>query len=609
MKEPSSRTHQSNSTLTGHTPDPFQPRPFAPVSKDQPPLNPISTAVSAEPSFLNFSISDPGGTSRQPVQPKLTIGAPGDKYEQEADRVAAQVVQRLHATPSPPPLPLQRQAVPTEEAELQLKPTLQRQSKLEITPLYRQPFSLKTAEPSTASADLESTINHTKGQGQSLDFSLQQRMGSVMGADFSNVTIHTDTQSDQLNRSIQAKAFTEGQDIFFRQGTYQPGSRNGQELIAHELTHVLQQDSGNVQRKEHLDWDTQQGYGTKYRQSGDFGKTSSSISENGRYSQIHSVDVLVQRKLIGKLDNANREQAHKGLRQYKPDLKYGEANDALQRLKELREDVDSWELATILLWPDSEAAANARVALEKNQKKKVAEDAENALKQKVADLYPERTGAQVYRGDNRTWDEILAPDEYGNSIGFRAKNPLSIEDARAQVKTWFAFGADPKAYHEAWIRNPAAAGGDKIATGTELNCMGYGIIDPMVGANSNVYMIDTPDLTEIRSLTHEVLGVAPVKPVTYSTGPKLLLNAKTVDEATVIAVRGAGNAGGETTFFTAINPSWIKLIYEATKWKSGEKITADRQMNQANREKSGRWVDDDVHAAHATAKAAKEALG
>ncbi|MGD1908340.1 MAG: DUF4157 domain-containing protein [Leptolyngbyaceae cyanobacterium] len=73
------------------------------------------------------------------------------------------------------------------------------------------------------------------------DSSLQHRMGQAMGADFSGVKVHTDSQSDQLNESIQAKAFTTGQDVFFRQGEYAPNSTAGQELIAHELTHVVQQ--------------------------------------------------------------------------------------------------------------------------------------------------------------------------------------------------------------------------------------------------------------------------------------------------------------------------------------------------------------------------------
>jgi hypothetical protein len=64
------------------------------------------------------------------------------------------------------------------------------------------------------------------------------------GVDFSQVKVHNDAVSDQLNQSIQARAFTTGQDVFFRGGEYNPGSRGGQELLAHELTHVVQQSGG-----------------------------------------------------------------------------------------------------------------------------------------------------------------------------------------------------------------------------------------------------------------------------------------------------------------------------------------------------------------------------
>jgi len=102
-----------------------------------------------------------------------------------------------------------------------------------------------------ASTDLESSIQSARGSGQSLDSNLSEKLGQAMGADFSGVKIHTDSKSDQLNKSIQAKAFTTGQDVFFRQGAYDPNSRGGQELIAHELTHVVQQNgaSPSVQRK------------------------------------------------------------------------------------------------------------------------------------------------------------------------------------------------------------------------------------------------------------------------------------------------------------------------------------------------------------------------
>jgi hypothetical protein len=186
------------------------------------------------------------------MQAKLTIGKPDDKYEQEADQVAADVVQKINA----PPLvevksggTIQRQST-SEDEELQMKP-IQRQSTSEDEELQRKPMvQLRAAKEGVANSDLESSINSARGGGQSLDAGLQRSMGDAMGADFSRVKIHTDSQSDQLNQSIQAKAFTTGQDVFFRQGAYDPGSRGGQELIAHELTHVVQQNSASsISRK------------------------------------------------------------------------------------------------------------------------------------------------------------------------------------------------------------------------------------------------------------------------------------------------------------------------------------------------------------------------
>jgi hypothetical protein len=66
-------------------------------------------------------------------------------------------------------------------------------------------------------------------------------MEQVFGTDFSGVKIHHDGESDALNRSLQARAFTVGNDVFFSQGAYNPTSSNGQKLLAHELTHVVQQ--------------------------------------------------------------------------------------------------------------------------------------------------------------------------------------------------------------------------------------------------------------------------------------------------------------------------------------------------------------------------------
>ncbi|MEH2372452.1 eCIS core domain-containing protein [Nostoc sp.] len=203
-------------------------------------------------------------TQPQPIQAKLRIGAVGDKYEQEADRVASQVVQQINtpsAAQSTQRKSLQRQDA--KEEEIQTKPSisiLQRsplptQVQLEAVPEDEKLQAKSIIQGRDArgagevSKDVESAINSARGSGQALDAGLQRSIGWAMGADFSGVKVHTDSQADQLNQSIQAKAFTTGQDVFFRQGEYNPGSRGGQELIAHELTHVVQQHGGAVQRK------------------------------------------------------------------------------------------------------------------------------------------------------------------------------------------------------------------------------------------------------------------------------------------------------------------------------------------------------------------------
>lgn len=89
--------------------------------------------------------------------------------------------------------------------------------------------------------DLSQQINSKRGSGQSLDNQVADSMSQQMGFDFSGVNVHTDTTADRLSRSIGARAFTTGSDIFFKSGEYNPGSSDGQGLLAHELTHVVQQ--------------------------------------------------------------------------------------------------------------------------------------------------------------------------------------------------------------------------------------------------------------------------------------------------------------------------------------------------------------------------------
>jgi hypothetical protein len=98
---------------------------------------------------------------------------------------------------------------------------------------------------STGAAELDedttAEIQARRGHGRRLDAGVHEQASEMMDQDFSAVNVHTDAAADHLNRRIAAKAFTVGNDIFFRHGAYDPGSSDGQRLIAHELTHVVQQ--------------------------------------------------------------------------------------------------------------------------------------------------------------------------------------------------------------------------------------------------------------------------------------------------------------------------------------------------------------------------------
>lgn len=154
--------------------------------------------------------------SEQTLQPKLKISAPNDKYEQEANRVAEEVVRK----PDPQ---VQRKSMEEERKEI----LIQTKSSPDVT--------------LSVSPKIEKLISKNRENGQKLDSKTQSRMENSMGRNFSDVRIHTDMNSDVLNKGLGSRAFTTGQDIFFRQGEYSPGNSKGDELIAHELVHVVQQ--------------------------------------------------------------------------------------------------------------------------------------------------------------------------------------------------------------------------------------------------------------------------------------------------------------------------------------------------------------------------------
>ena len=155
--------------------------------------------------------------SAPPKRPNLRVGPVGDRYERQADRVAEQVTRGLNND------------MPSVSSVATGVQRMGESSGAPMTP------------------ELSQAIQSTRG-GRVLDKPVRARMEQQFGRSLADVRIHTNPRADQLNRSLDARAFTKGNDIFFRSGEYQPGTQAGDHLLAHELTHVVQQANGTVQR-------------------------------------------------------------------------------------------------------------------------------------------------------------------------------------------------------------------------------------------------------------------------------------------------------------------------------------------------------------------------
>lgn len=236
------------------------------------------------------------------IQAKLVVHAPHDAYEQEADRVADSVVRMpgdstagpgtaftsvsapattplartaVHHTPKFhfSNLPVQRlakdeDAVAVQTASIQRQETEGEEDEaVQAMPLQRPAEEADEEVARTAAIqrqaegdedapvqarraggtrprvtpDVEARIRSAAGQGQALAAPLRAFFESRLGRDFGQVRVHTGAGADMLNQSLAAQAFTQGENIHFAAGKYVPESESGLHLLAHELTHVVQQ--------------------------------------------------------------------------------------------------------------------------------------------------------------------------------------------------------------------------------------------------------------------------------------------------------------------------------------------------------------------------------
>ncbi|MBQ4805301.1 DUF4157 domain-containing protein [Aquimarina sp. MMG015] len=246
------------------------------------------------------------------VQPKLTVGKPNDKYEVEADRVADTIVAKGNEQGNSFFSPVPRVQKQNEE-EVQQKPKVERISQLvqrqtedqsiqqkeeqeevqkkpeeevqqqEIIPETTiqekkdsskitsdiqkkeeevqekeeeeeqistlQTVQRKSNEIPNTNTSIESRLNSSKGGGSPLPKETKVQMESGFGTDFSNVRVHTDSNAKQMSQNMGAQAFTHGNDIYFNEGKFDTSSNSGKHLLAHELTHTVQQGASTIRKK------------------------------------------------------------------------------------------------------------------------------------------------------------------------------------------------------------------------------------------------------------------------------------------------------------------------------------------------------------------------
>ncbi len=199
------------------------------------------------------------------LQAKFVVNKPGDRYELEADRVAERVmrmgkpctacqkdeVEMLQAMPLAGQItPLvQREAAPEEEEEIQRQaaPEEEEQVQREAAPEEEEEIQTKRADGGSSHlcSILDAQIKSLKGRGDPLPGTVRNFFEPRFGCDFSHVHVHTDPQAMATARSLNAQAFTIGRDVVLGSGRSSMHTEGGKRLLAHELTHVVQQGGGS----------------------------------------------------------------------------------------------------------------------------------------------------------------------------------------------------------------------------------------------------------------------------------------------------------------------------------------------------------------------------
>jgi hypothetical protein len=184
------------------------------------------------------------------IQTKLKVSQPDDIYEQEADRVADQVMMQMS-----PSEPLTTATTTDEEEKVNRKCKSCEDEEEEEEKMVQRKTNNTTDGYQIPKDVIRSIDNMGEGTGLPLDVSTRSFMESRFGFDFSKVRIHTDEKAAKSSQAVNALAFTTGNNIVFGKGQHTPTTEKGKRLIAHELTHVVQQSKGErkIQRAPKLE--------------------------------------------------------------------------------------------------------------------------------------------------------------------------------------------------------------------------------------------------------------------------------------------------------------------------------------------------------------------
>ncbi|MEM7086710.1 MAG: DUF4157 domain-containing protein [Bacteroidota bacterium] len=174
------------------------------------------------------------------IQPKLKEDQPKSKHDSKAKALANSMVEKAK----------EKEEATSEKTECPQCQQEEQISKKEIqqdgTAIMRKPAiqsngAIPKENEDKNNLELESQLKSTKGKGQPLEKNTKAEMESGFGASFENVRVHNDATAVQMNEQLGARAFANGSDIYFNKNEYNTSSQSGKKLIAHELTHTIQQ--------------------------------------------------------------------------------------------------------------------------------------------------------------------------------------------------------------------------------------------------------------------------------------------------------------------------------------------------------------------------------